>query len=70
MTASKCCIIPLDKEKGGWPSHLSPWTISSESMCKGLARRDVMAGAINWQARDPGLSIKGSETVVSNLRCF
>lgn len=43
--------MPLDKEKRAWPSHPPPWTISSEGMCKSLARKEAMAGAINWQAR-------------------
>lgn len=49
MTANKYCIMPLDKEIRAWPSHLLP--ISSEGMCKCLARKEAMAGAINWQAR-------------------
>lgn len=69
MTTNKYCIILLDKKRG-WPSHLPPWTISSEDICKSLARKEAIAEVINWHAGDSGLSTDGSETVISNLRYF
>lgn len=68
MTTNKYCIILLDKT--GWPSHLPPRTISSEDVCKSLARKEAIAGVINWHARDSGLSTDGTETVISNPRYF